>query len=149
MGFALPAGIGVALATGQRVYVVVGDGGFQLNMQELDTLRRLKLNVVIVLLNNESLGMVKNFQDMYFDGRDQSTRRGYSFPEFVKVATAFGITAVSLKPGDSISAAIRSFEREATPALVEIWMPGATECRPRLTFGSKLDEQYPAIGHGE
>lgn len=146
MGFALPAGIGIGLATGQRVYVIVGDGGFQLNMQELDTLRRLKLNVVIILLNNESLGMVKNFQDMYFDGRDQSTRRGYSFPDFVKVVTAFGITAVSLKPGDSISAAIRSFEREATPALVEIGMPGATECRPRLAFGAKLDEQYPMIG---
>ncbi len=149
MGFALPAGVGVALATGQRVYVIVGDGGFQLNMQELDTLRRLKLDVVIILLNNESLGMVKNFQDMYFEGRDQSTRLGYSFPEFVKVARAFGITAMNLKSGESLSAAVQSIGREATPALVEIWMPGATECRPRLVFGSKLDEQYPAFGRVE
>ena len=147
MGFALPAGIGMALATGQRVYLVVGDGGFQLNMQELDTLRRLKLNIVIILLNNESLGMVKNFQDMYFEGRDQSTRQGYSFPEFVKVARAFGITAVSIKPGESITAAIKGLANDATPALVEIRLPGATECRPRLAFGSKLDEQYPPTEH--
>lgn len=149
MGFALPAGIGMALATGQRVYLVVGDGGFQLNMQELDTLRRLKLNVVIVLLNNETLGMVKNFQDMYFEGRDQSTRQGYSFPEFVNVARAFGITAVRIEPGESITTLVKGLTNDTTPALLEIRLPGATECRPRLAFGSKLDEQYPPIDNIE
>ncbi len=149
MGFALPAAIGIALATAQRVYVIVGDGGFQLSLQELDTLRRLKLDIIVILLNNESLGMVKNFQDMYFDGRDQSTRRGYSFPDFVNVTRAFGIKALSVEAGESLTSVVKSLGRDVTPALVEVAMLGATECRPRLTFGAKLDVQYPHLGRTE
>src|SRR5438045_9774145 len=74
MGFGLPAAIGVALQSARRGVLLTGDGSLQVNIQELDTLARLKQDIGIVVMNNRSLGMVKNFQDLYFDGRDQSTR---------------------------------------------------------------------------
>ena len=76
-----------------KVVVITGDGSLQINIQELDTLNRLVLNMTIIVMNNAVLGMVKNFQDMYFDGRDQSTKKGYSSPSFTDIAIAYGIEA--------------------------------------------------------
>ena len=73
--------------------MITGDGSLQINIQELDTLNRLDLDLTIIVMNNSVLGMVKNFQDMYFDGRDQSTKKGYSSPSFTDIATAYGIEA--------------------------------------------------------
>ncbi|MBT2916982.1 thiamine pyrophosphate-dependent enzyme, partial [Vibrio anguillarum] len=66
MGFSLPTAIGVRVVTGNYVVSISGDGGFQLNIQELDVINRDKIPILIIILNNKSLGMVKNFQDMYF-----------------------------------------------------------------------------------
>jgi acetolactate synthase-1/2/3 large subunit len=94
-------------------------------------------------MNNHSLGMVKNFQDMYFDGRNQSTKTGYSFPSFTKLATAYGIDAISVSTRAELEKSIKMIASTAAPILLEIVMPYATECRPRLAFGRKLDEQHP------
>jgi acetolactate synthase-1/2/3 large subunit len=145
MGFALPTALGVALHSGRRCLVLTGDGSLQVNIQELDTLARLGLDVGIVVMNNQSLGMVKNFQDLYFDGRDQSTRAGYSCPEFTRVAEAYGIEAVKVGGGADLAAGLRRLRDQRGPFLLELNMPYATECRPRLAFGKKLDEQLPAI----
>ena len=92
MGFALPAAIGAAVAKpGQPVVVVAGDGGIQCNIQELQTVVHLGLPVKIVIINNECHGMVRQFQESYFEGRYQSTMWGYSAPDFEKIARAFGI----------------------------------------------------------
>jgi acetolactate synthase I/II/III large subunit len=95
MGFALPTALGVAIQSKNKVVVITGDGSLQINIQELDTLNRLRLDLTIIVMNNSVLGMVKNFQDMYFDGRDQSTRKGYSSPSFTDIATAYGIEGAS------------------------------------------------------
>lgn len=145
MGFALPAAIGMALGTEGKTIVIAGDGGIQVNIQEIDTVRRLNLDVAILVLNNRSLGMVKNFQDMYFDGRDRSTRQGYSAPPFVEIARAYGIPAERVTNLEDARKAMARMASHRGPLLVEVVMEGATECRPRLAFGSKLDEQYPRI----
>ena len=145
MGFALPAAIGIALQSGRRVLVLTGDGSLQVNIQELDTLSRLGLDIGIIVMNNHSLGMVKNFQDLYFDGRDQSTRKGYSSPDFAAVAGAFGIPAERISKAEEVAAAMHSMAGRKGPFLLELAMPYATECRPRLAFGRKLDEQLPPL----
>lgn len=145
MGFALPAALGIALASGQKAIVVTGDGSLQINIQELDTLKRQQLDVSIIVMNNHSLGMVKNFQDMYFDGRNQSTKTGYSCPSFTKLAKAYGIDAFSVSTRVELVKAIEMIASTGSPILLEIIMPYATECRPRLAFGKKLDEQHPEI----
>ncbi len=92
MGFGLPAAIGAAFAApDRRMVMIAGDGGMQVNIQELQTLVHWKLPITIVVLNNRSLGMVRQFQDVYFNGRQASTVDGYSCPDFVKVAVAYGI----------------------------------------------------------
>jgi len=147
MGFALPAAIGVAIQSQNKVVVITGDGSLQINIQELDTLNRLGLDMVVIVMNNAVLGMVKNFQDMYFDGRDQSTKKGYSSPSFAKIASAYGIESVCVKDPEGLSVALGMISAHKGPLLIEIIMEGATECRPRLAFGSKLDEQFPPVGN--
>jgi acetolactate synthase I/II/III large subunit len=147
MGFALPAAIGIAVASRSKVIVITGDGSLQINIQELDTIKRLNLDITIIVLNNFVLGMVKNFQDMYFDGRDQSTKKGYSSPSFTKIAEAYGIQAIRLSEMKSIKDTFRKIPEISDPILIEVMMEGATECRPRLAFGSKLDEQFPPFGN--
>lgn len=145
MGFALPAALGVAFQSGNKVVVITGDGSLQINIQELDTLNRLGLDLTIIVMNNSVLGMVKNFQDMYFDGRDQSTRKGYSSPSFADIAKAYGIEAYRAANAVDVEHALNLMADHKGPLLIELMMEGATECRPRLAFGSKLDEQFPRL----
>ena len=145
MGFALPTALGVALQSQNKVIVITGDGSLQINIQELDTLNRLGLDMVIIVMNNSVLGMVKNFQDMYFDGRDQSTKKGYSSPSFTNIAKAYGIEAHRAESVAEMERALNLIPDHKGPLLIEIMMEGATECRPRLAFGSKLDEQFPKL----
>lgn len=147
MGFALPTAIGIAIASQSKVVVITGDGSLQINIQELDTIKRLNLDITIIVLNNFVLGMVKNFQDMYFSGRDQSTKRGYSSPSFTKIAEAYGINAIKISDMNSINYTFSKIPETSEPILIEVLMEGATECRPRLAFGSKLDEQFPPFGN--
>ena len=145
MGFALPAALGIALQSQNKVIVITGDGSLQINIQELDTLNRLGLDLTIIVMNNSVLGMVKNFQDMYFDGRDQSTKKGYSSPSFTDIATAYGIEAHRAANAADMDRALSLIANHKGPLLIEVMMDGATECRPRLAFGSKLDEQFPKL----
>jgi acetolactate synthase-1/2/3 large subunit len=145
MGFALPTALGVAFQSQSQVVVITGDGSLQINIQELDTLNRLGLDVTIIVMNNSVLGMVKNFQDMYFDGRDQSTKKGYSSPSFTSIAKAYGIDALRVTSTLEMDKALNLISNHKGPLLIEIMMDGAIECRPRLAFGSKLDEQFPNL----
>lgn len=147
MGFALPTALGIGIQSRNKVVVITGDGSLQINIQELDTLNRLGLDMTIIVMNNSVLGMVKNFQDMYFDGRDQSTKKGYSSPNFSEIAKAYGIQACQAHNEAEMEIVLSRIPQQNGPLLIELVMDGATECRPRLAFGSKLDEQYPAIGH--
>ena len=145
MGFAFPTALGVALQSRHKVVVITGDGSMQINIQELDTLNRLGLDMTIIVLNNSVLGMVKNFQDMYFDGRDQSTKKGYSSPSFTDIAVAYGVAAHRIDNAADMDRVLSLIADNKSPLLIEVMMDGATECRPRLAFGSKLDEQFPTL----
>ncbi len=148
MGFAFPAALGIAVQSRNKVVVITGDGSMQINIQELDTLNRLGLDLTIIVMNNAVLGMVKNFQDMYFDGRDQSTKKGYSSPSFTEIAKAYGIEAHRADNAANMTRLVEMIADHKGPLLIELMMEGATECRPRLAFGSKLDEQFPKLNAG-
>ena len=98
MGFALPAAIGATIASNNsNTVVIAGDGGFQVNIQELQTIVSNKLPIKIIVLNNNCLGMIRQFQDSYFGSRYQSTYWGYSSPDFEKIGKAYGIDSISIK----------------------------------------------------
>ena len=145
MGFALPTAIGISAISKGKTVVLTGDGSFQVNIQELDTIARLGEDILIIVFNNRCLGMVKNFQDMYFDGRNQSTKVGYSSPSFARVAETFGIESYLIPSEDTFCEVLREIKNFKRPVLLEILMEQATECRPRLLFGCTLDKQHPPM----
>lgn len=139
MGFALPAAIGAAFASpGRPVVAIAGDGGAQLNIQELESIVRLSLPVKIVILNNRCLGMVRQFQDENFDSRYQSTVWGYGAPDFVRVAGAFGISARRVEHPRQLGSATRWLMRDDAAALLEVAIDPTSCVRPKVPFGNPV-----------
>lgn len=150
MGFALPAAIGAAYATdGNNVLVIVGDGGIQINIQELELVARDKLPIKIFVLNNHCLGMVRQFQDIYFNGRRQSTVVGYGHPDFIKVAEAYGIRSYTLDSMAGIPKTLATILAEEGPAFIEVRLPLDTCVNPKLIVNKPLEDMSPHLGKEE
>ncbi|WP_347254299.1 thiamine pyrophosphate-binding protein [Leminorella grimontii] len=143
MGFAIPTAIGVAYAAKCQTVILTGDGGAQLNIQELDIIARERLPILTIVFNNQSLGMVRAFQEMYFDGRNDSTYwSGYS-SSFSSIGKAYNIESFATARLEELDIYINKFIKDQKPMLIEILMSDARECRPRLAFGNPIDKQYP------
>ena len=98
MGYGISAAIGAAISSPSRpVYCICGDGGLQQNIQELMTCHRYQLNIKVLVMNNGGYGIIKQFQDAYFEGRHFATGVGYSQPNFGNIAEAFGIDYAVVK----------------------------------------------------
>jgi acetolactate synthase-1/2/3 large subunit len=147
MGFALPAAVGAAVCTdGAPVVCIAGDGAFQCNIQELQTIVRLGLNVKIVVINNQCHGMVRQFQESYFAGRYQSTMWGYSAPDFGKVAEAYGIPARTVASPCDVEGMLRWLNTESVgPALLQVMISPNANAYPKLAFGHGMSSMEPQI----
>lgn len=147
MGFSLPASIGACIALDKEpVVVIAGDGCMQLNIQELQTIVRNKLPIKIVVLNNRSLGMIRQFQDSYFESRYQSTYWGYDAPDFAKVAIAYGIDAKTIENPDEITNAVEWLwkdENATKPLLLQVMIDPHTNTYPKIAFGRPITEMEP------
>jgi acetolactate synthase-1/2/3 large subunit len=145
MGFALPASIGAAVSLAPRpVVVIAGDGAFQCNLQELQTIVRNRLPVKIAVINNHCHGMVRQFQQSYFKEQYQSTLWGYDTPDFARVAQAFGIASASVRNDSEIGAGLQLlWEDPAAPALIEVTIDTFTNVYPKIAFGRPLTEMEP------
>jgi acetolactate synthase-1/2/3 large subunit len=145
MGFALPAAIGAAFARGTTV-MIAGDGGFQCNIQELQTVARNRLPLKMVILNNHCHGMVRQFQESYFKERYQSTLWGYDAPAFTHVAQAYGIASARVDSAAQIEAALtRMAEDPFEPYLLEVEIDTMTNAYPKLAFGRNFGEMEPLV----
>jgi len=147
MGFALPTAIGVSLASpDQPVVLIAGDGGFQVNIQELQTVVRNSLPIKMIILNNHSLGMVRQFQQSYFGERYQSTYWGYSTPDFAKVAQAYGISAHSIVEPEEVQTALElMWQNPKSPFLLEVSIDTFANAYPKLAFGHTIAEMEPFV----
>ncbi len=145
MGFALPAAIGAAIVTAEKpVVVIAGDGGFQCNIQELETIARNRLPVKIVVINNRCYGMVRQFQESYFDRRYQSTLWGYGAPDFVKISQAYGIPARIVLQESELNEALAWFWAEPLrSALLEVVVDTYANAYPKIAFGHPMTEMEP------
>lgn len=145
MGFGLPAAIGAAFSAPARpVLLIAGDGGFQCNIQELQTVVRNALPIKIVVVNNNCHGMVRQFQETYFDERYQSTVWGYSAPSFVHIADAYGIASKKVvNEGDLADAIEWLWADESEPALLEVEIDMFANVYPKLAFGRPITEMEP------
>lgn len=150
MGFALPAALGAAKAApGRRVLVITGDGGLQVNIQDLDTIVNHHLPVKIIVLNNGCLGMVRQFQDMYFDGRQQSTVIGYGCPDLVRIAEAYGIPSRSIASLEDADAVIAGVLTNDGPALLEVKLEKTTCVNPKLVVNRPIEDMSPHLAREE
>jgi acetolactate synthase-1/2/3 large subunit len=145
MGFALPAGIGACVASGQQpVVIIAGDGGFQCNIQELQTVRRNSLPLKIVVFNNGCHGMVRQFQESYFHARYQSTMWGYDAPNFSSVAGAYDIPSARVQATEELDAACaRMWSDPAQPFLLEVLIDPLANAYPKMAFGRPISEMEP------
>ena len=145
MGYALPAALGLCFASNRRTVVMIaGDGGFQMNVQELQTIAHHQLPIKLVVLNNNCLGMIRQFQDSYFEGRYQSTFWGYSAPDFTKIANAYSISSRTVsEPADLEEAAAWLWANPNEPALLQVMIDSHTNCYPKLVFGRPITEMEP------
>lgn len=125
MGFALPCAIGAAIGSGKKVYCIDGDGGFQMNIQELLTVKKYDLPIEIIILNNSGYGIIKQFQDSYFNSKYIATSKDDVFGDavdFVKIAEAYGVKT-----------------------LQDIPIPETQKIYPKLEFGNSLENMTPYI----
>ncbi len=152
MGYAFPAAIGAAVAQpGKSIICIDGDGGFQMNIQELQTLAHYKLPVKIFLLNNRSMGIIKQFQDLAFNSRRHGSdpSGGYTAPDFVAVAKAYKIPAVRITSAKNIKAAVKKVLAMKGPVLCDMRIDEHQQLEPKIEYGKPLEDMYPYLSDAE
>ena len=136
MGCGLPFAIGSSISIGNgKVYCISGDGGFQMNIQELETVKREKLPIKIFILNNRVLGKISETQ--HFDNNDRYANTtegsGYSVPNFQKIAEAYGIKAATLSSYEQLSD-YDEWIGDDEPCLIDITLPQNSLLTPKIKF---------------
>ncbi len=150
MGFALPAAIGAVMAnpTGTGI-VIAGDGGIQLNIQELSVIAKYNLPIKIIVLNNNCLGMVRQFQDIYFSGRRQSTVIGYSVPDLVSIVKAYGIPAYHIHDHTEVDEILSIAFSNVGPVFVNVSLELETVVSPKLVVNRPIEDMFPFLDREE
>ncbi|MGN5289803.1 acetolactate synthase 2 catalytic subunit [Aeromonas sp. 11P] len=146
MGFGLPAAIGAKMSRPEdEVVLVSGDGSFMMNVQELGTIRRAQLKVKMVLLDNQRLGMVRQWQELFFDGRYSETILSDN-PDFVALAAAFGIPGETITCKDQIAGALDRLLASESAYLLHVAISEEENVWPLVPPGvanHKMMEQRP------
>ena len=139
MGFALPAAIGAKMAAPDReVVAIIGDGGFQMNIQELGTIFQQKTPVKIVVLNNEFLGMVRQWQQLFFDKRYASTEM--TNPNFVAIAEGYYIKARKVVKREELADAVKEMIESKESYFLEVCVEKEGNVFPMIPTGASVSE---------
>ena len=139
MGFALPAAIGAKMAAPEReVVAVIGDGGYQMTIQELGTIFQNKLPVKIVVLNNEFLGMVRQWQQLFFEKRYASTEMVN--PNFVAIAQGYYIEARKVTKREDLAAAVKKMIDSDAPYFLEVCVEKEGNVFPMVQSGASVSD---------
>ena len=140
MGYGLPAGIGAYFAAPDRQVVVIsGDGSIQMNIQELSTAVQYQVPVKVVIMNNQSLGMVRQWQEKFYEER-YSHSYMEAMPDFVKLADAYGLKGFRVEKAADLSATLQAAFAEPGPVLVDAVIPKGEGVYPMVPAGSAMHE---------
>ena len=146
MGFALPAGIGAKVACPDKeVWVIAGDGGFQMTASELATIVQENLDVNIAIINNGYLGMVRQWQEFFYDKNYESTP--LVSPDFVKLADAHGIPGLAVRDRGDLEAAVQTARSHKGAFLLNFMVEKEDSVYPMIPAGSALHEMIRRPGH--
>jgi acetolactate synthase-1/2/3 large subunit len=147
MGFGLPAGIGAQFGRPDKTVVVItSDGSLQMNIQELSTAVSNKLPIKIALLNNGYLGMVRQWQELFFDRRYSHTHLAGGNPDFVKVAEAYGAMGILVERPDGVRPALeRAMGVDDGPVLIEFRTAPEENVFPMVPAGQAIDQMLSGM----
>ncbi len=151
LGYALPAAIGAAVASKKNVNCIVGDGGMNFNIQELQTLKQYKLPVKVFIFNNKAFGITKAYRDTNFNSNyaGVDAEHGVSFPNFVEVAKAYGLQALSIENHNDLKEKLKYVLDAEEPIICNINMVGFYDYQPKLGWGIPIEDQYPFLPRNE
>ena len=145
MGYGLPSAIGATIGSNDPVICIDGDGGFQMNLQELQTVKHYNLPLKIFIMNNDCYGIIKQFQDSYFNSRYTATEtQDYSVPDFVELAKVYGIKAIHATKSN-YKEVIRLALQEPGSILVNVIIDREQKLTPKLEFGNPLEDMSPYL----
>ncbi|PNR92769.1 biosynthetic-type acetolactate synthase large subunit [Petrotoga sp. 9PWA.NaAc.5.4] len=137
MGFGLPASVGVQIGNPDKLVVTIsGDGSFQMNLQELATIKNNNLPIKIIILNNGTLGMVRQWQELFFNERYSSTI--LTNPDFVKLAEAYGIVSMRVKDPKDLDISLKKIFEYSGPVLLDVIIPQDENVFPMVPEGGSL-----------
>ncbi|MDF2566858.1 MAG: hypothetical protein K0R90_314 [Oscillospiraceae bacterium] len=150
MGFSLPAAIGAYYASEGKsnIMAITGDGGMQMNIQELALLKKNDIPIKVIVMNNQSLGMIRHFQEMYFESRYNATIIDYQAPNFINIAKGYGINAVPITSKNELLG-IKNLLNHSNPLLIDIKLPQYTYVHPKLSVNHPIEDQDPPLPRKE
>jgi len=139
MGFALPAAMGVAFAyPDEPVWVVAGDGGIQMNLQELATIRDFGLDIKVAILNNGYLGMVRQWQQFFHNRRYSETP--ITGPDYEQFAAAYGLAGKTVREGDDVEAAVKWAQEQPGCVILDFHIDPEANVYPMIPSGMSVHE---------
>jgi acetolactate synthase I/II/III large subunit len=145
MGFALPAAMGVAFAyPDEPVWVIAGDGGIQMNLQELATIRDFGLNIKVAILNNGYLGMVRQWQQFFHNRRYSETP--ISGPRYEEMAAAYGLSGKTVREGDDVEAVVRWAQEQPGCTILDFHIDPEANVYPMIPSGMSVQEMIEESG---
>jgi|688.fasta_scaffold36867_3 acetolactate synthase-1/2/3 large subunit len=160
MGFTLPASIGAAIASNTDVVGITGDGSFQMNIQELQTIVNYNLPIKLFVLNNGGYLSIRNTMDKFFESRYYGTdsKSGLSFPEIKKIARAYGIPFYKLKTSNDLKNKLSTILNLSGPVLIEVMCPFKQDIVPSSStkqnedgklVSQPLENMFPFLSEDE
>ena len=152
MGYSLPAAIGASLTNRERqILVITGDGGLQINIQEFQTIVRNNLPIKIVVLNNNALGMITQFQTENFEGRLIGTvpTHGYSAPNFARISESYGIPSKSVYSPTELESSVKWLLNNESAGLLDIKIPTSYFTLPKSRFTLPVHDMLPLLDRSD
>jgi len=142
MGYSLPAAIGAQILNPKAsVFCFIGDGGLQMNIQELQTIVNYKLPIKIIILNNNGYGIIKQFQDAYLGNRHFATGTGYSTPSFEGISKAFNIAYVKIYN----EVELEKLNFTSGPMIIDLIFQQNSLITPKTEMDHFIHDQFPYI----
>jgi acetolactate synthase-1/2/3 large subunit len=144
MGFGFPAGVGACFANpGKPVFAIVGDGGFQMTMMELATVKRYQVPVKIIIVDNRNLGMVRQWQELFYDERYSATNLSDN-PDFCTIASAYDIAGYRIDQGSDVDRELAAFIAHQGPALLHVSCYPVENVWPMIPAGGVVEDLMEA-----
>lgn len=147
MGYGLPTGMGAAFAVNgsKRVIVLTGDGSCQMNIQELETIHHNKIPLKIIIFNNHGYGLIKQMQDGILKGCHHASGIGYSAPNFINIAQAFGIPSLKVTSNAELQPSLKMAFESDQPYLMDVHLPANFHVYPKGISDRPIEEQHPPL----